>query len=252
MSVIIENKIRDFLKENKITKTKEIEDRFQLTQSTTRRYLIALEEQKLIKRKFGEIIYIEDNVLDVIAKEAIHKNIEEKKLIAKNAANFAKDHQLIYLDAGSTCYYLLDYLKKETIIYTNSLINAEKAINLGFQVNIIGGKIKKKTRSIVEVDHNWLQKIKFPIAFMGVNGISANERLTTPDILEGIFKNSICNQSNLIIVLCEAKKIGVETFYDFTPEDLKKIKVITSKDLKAKQLAFVNAKRKEDHGSKIF
>ena len=60
MPKIIENKIFEYIKKHKIVKSKDIEKIFQLTQSSSRRYLIKLESQGLINRTFGEIILNEN------------------------------------------------------------------------------------------------------------------------------------------------------------------------------------------------
>lgn len=222
MSIIIENDIVEFLKNNKIVKPKEIQERFSLTLSTTRRYLINLEQKKIIKRMFGEVILNDknDNKFDLNATTNLTLNINIKKMLAKAAAKLCDGYQTIYLDSGSSCYYLLDFLDKNIEIYTNSILNSNRAISLGFNnVNILGGNIKHKTLSVVDVDLDFIKKVSFPISFMGVNGLSADERLTTPEKKEGIIKKLICSRSELIVIICEKEKINKRTFYDFTVEN---------------------------------
>ncbi|MDE5774911.1 MAG: hypothetical protein K2H51_01110, partial [Malacoplasma sp.] len=75
-------------------------------------------------------------------------------------------------------------------------------------------------------DMEFIKKINFPIAFMGVNGIDNCGRLTTPEKREGITKKIIANKSDLIVVLAEKHKINNKSLYDFTPDN-KEILVIT-------------------------
>lgn len=231
MSVVIENEIVEFLKNNKIIKPKEIQEKFCLTLSTTRRYLISLEKKKIIKRMFGEIILNDesDNKFDLNATINLTANIDVKKMLAQVAAKLCDGYQTIYLDSGSSCYYLLDFLDKNIEIYTNSILNSNRAISLGFNnVNILGGNIKHKTLSIVDVDLDFIKKVTFPISFMGVNGISEDERLTTPEKKEGIIKKLICSRSELVVIMCEKEKLNKRTFYDFTVENKNTIIVTNS------------------------
>lgn len=229
MSIIIEKEIVEYLKNNKIVKPKMIQEKFNLTLSTTRRYLINLEDKKIIKRMFGEIVLNDDldNKFDLNANMNLTTNIDVKKNLAKTAIKLCEGYQTIYLDSGSSCYYLLDYLDKNIEIYTNSILNSNRAISLGFtNVNILGGNIKSKTLSIVDVDLDFIKKISFPISFIGVNGISDDERLTTPEKKEGIMKKLICSKSELVVIICEKEKLNKRTFYDFTVEN-KNIIIIT-------------------------
>lgn len=247
MSVLIEQKIIDYLKQNKVVKTKDIETTFNLTLSTTRRYLVKLEEKNIIKRTFGEIIYNDDtnSNIDHNANNKILENVDEKKKIAKRASMLIGDYKTIFIDSGSSCYYLLDYLDKEIVIYTNSILNATRAINLGFKnVNIIGGTIKNTTMSIVDVEMDFINKITFPIAFLGVNGISENGLLTTPEKREGMTKKIIASKSDLVVVLAEKEKLYKHSLYDFSVEN-KKVIVVTNADkinIKNDKLIFINTK----------
>lgn len=194
MSVLIEEKIINYLKQKKVVKPKEIEQEFNLTLSTTRRYLVKLEEKNIIRRTFGEIIYNENvkSNNDANANNKILENINVKKEISQKVVQLVGGYKTIFLDSGSNCYFLLDYLDKDIVIYTNSILNGTRAINLGFKnVNIIGGTIKKETLSIVDIDMDFINKVNFPIAFMGVNGIDENGALTTPEKREGMTKKII-------------------------------------------------------------
>lgn len=240
MSKIVKDKIIGYLKENNIVKTKQIQNHFNLSLSTARRYLIQLENEGFIERSFGEIIYkkCNDNELtDLNIGSKLKSNIALKKELAFIASKFVNNNAPIFLDSGSSCYYLLDYLNKDLTIYTNSIFNASEATKKGFKnIHVIGGKIKPNTLAIVDFDIDFLKKMYFPISFIGVNAISNDERLTTPEEREGIAKKIICENSDLIIVICEEHKFYKKALYDFTPKD-KQIVVITNA---IKQPTFAN------------
>ena len=61
-----------------------------------------------------------------------------------------------------------------------------------------------------------LQRIRFPIAFIGVNAISTKNELMTTEINEGIAKKIISEQSDFIIILAEKEKFNHTSIYDFT------------------------------------
>lgn len=235
MKTVIKQDILNYIEKNKIVKTNDLALSFSMPISTLRRYLIELEEQNFITRLFGEIIYNEKSDESEEVSSALYKiknNVDLKRKLAKTASKFVTSKSPIYLDSGSCCYYLLEFLDKDLPIYTNSILNSSYAIKLGFKnVYIIGGKIKQTTMAIVDINNQYLNKLNFDIAFMGANGISQSEELTTYEELEGITKNKIINNSNLIITMCEKQKVNKKTFYTFCKSD-KHVIVVT--DLKTK------------------
>lgn len=218
MSQKILDSIKKIIKERNIVKPKEIENELNLTVSTCRRYLIKLEESNFIKREFGEIIYNNDNyfTIDKDAKNEIFRNKIVKQQLAKKGALLAKDYEVVFVDSSSTNYYLFEYLDKNKIIYTNSLLNASYAISNGFsKVNVISGLIKVQTMTIIPANTIDLKRIRFPIAFIGVNAISNKNELMTTEINEGIAKRLISEQSDFVVIMAEKEKFNHTSVYDF-------------------------------------
>ena len=183
MPKIIENKIFEYIKKHKIVKSKDIEKIFQLTQSSSRRYLIKLESQGLINRTFGEIILNENkNFQDQKIENKIKTNLEVKNKIAQHASQLALGYKTIFVDSGSNCYYLIQFLDRNIELFTNSITNANLALDLGFQnVNILGGTLKQETKSIVNFNENELEGINFPTSSFFFISIDEKGCLYTPE-----------------------------------------------------------------------
>ncbi|MGL4252221.1 MAG: DeoR/GlpR family DNA-binding transcription regulator [Metamycoplasmataceae bacterium] len=219
MSKIILDELKNIIKERNIVKPKELEKELKLSVSTCRRYLIKLEQEKFIKREFGEIIYNDNDDyyrIDKNAKDEISRNKIIKQKLAKKGALLAKDYEIVFVDSSSINYYLFEYLDKNKTIYTNSLLNASHAISKGFsKVNIISGQVKIKTMTIIPTNLADLSRIKFPIAFIGVNAISNKNELMTTEINEGIAKKLISEQSEFVVIMAEKEKFNHNSIYDF-------------------------------------
>ncbi len=239
MPKIIENKIYEYVKKHKIVKSKNIEKVFQLTQSSARRYLIKLENQGLINRSFGEILLNEvENFQDQKIENKLNTNVESKIKIAKYASQLALNYKTIFIDSGSTCYYLLQFLDKNIELFTNSITNANLALELGFKnVNILGGTLKPETKSIVNFNEEELNKINFPISFLGVNGIDKNGFLYTPEKREAKAKLEIMKKSLITVILAEKEKFNTISTFRF---DDSKSKIIIVSDIKDKNLRNLN------------
>ncbi|WP_036463998.1 DeoR/GlpR family DNA-binding transcription regulator [Mycoplasmopsis sturni] len=253
MSLLIEQKIIQFLKEKKVAKPKEIEEALNLPSSTARRYYVKLEQKHIIERTYGEIVYCQadDYNIDHDVNENLNINVSVKHQIAKVAAKLIGEYKVIYLDAGSSCYFLLDYLDKDITIYTNSVLSANAAASKGFKkINIMGGAIKNETLSIVDFDLDFVSKINFPIAFMGVNGITPEGKFTTPERREGVAKKIICDRSDLVVVLADSTKFNHGSFYDFTPKNKTVVVVsdINQIDVENNSFILINSNKGEKYG----
>ena len=114
--------ISEFVKEKKYASIDEIMEKFQLSRSTVRRTLIAMEEKKLLKRVRGGAEAIEevDAILPMDFQEVFNANKEDKIIIAKKAASLIQDNDVIFIDSGSTCFYMIDYINAtELTVVTN-------------------------------------------------------------------------------------------------------------------------------------
>lgn len=240
MPKIIENQIFEYIKKHKIVKSKDIEKIFQLTQSSSRRYLIKLETQGLINRTFGEIILNENkNFQDQKIENKITANLEVKTKIAQYASKLALGYKTIFVDSGSNCYCLLQFLDKDIELFTNSITNANLALELGFQnVNILGGTLKSETKSIVNFNENELADINFPISFLGVNAIDEKGFLYTPEKREAKAKQDIMRRSLITVVLAEKEKFNSKSTFKFSDNDSKIVIIsdVKEKDLKKMKL----------------
>lgn len=242
MPKIIENQIFEYIKKHKIVKSKDIEKIFQLTQSSSRRYLIKLETQGLINRTFGEIILNENkNFQDQKIENKITTNLEVKTKIAQYASKLALGYKTIFVDSGSNCYCLLQFLDKDIELFTNSITNANLALELGFQnVNILGGTLKSETKSIVNFNENELADINFPISFLGVNAIDEKGFLYTPEKREAKAKQDIMRRSLITVVLAEKEKFNSKSTFKFSDNDSKIVIISDAKEKDLKKMKLVS------------
>lgn len=66
------------------------------------------------------------------------------------AARLVVPNDFIYIDAGTTTEYLIDYLEEKNATYvTNAVTHARKLAIAGFKVILIGGELKGLTEAVV-------------------------------------------------------------------------------------------------------
>ncbi|MBQ9359062.1 MAG: DeoR/GlpR transcriptional regulator [Abditibacteriota bacterium] len=150
--------ILKILKEHGVIKVVDLVPRFSNSVMTLRRDLDELEERGLVTRVHGGAVLSKennDNLYQPSFQRRMDEHLKEKRLIGQKAAQLVQPGDIIILDAGSTPYVMMDYLKSEMpfALITPGLLTATRALEFK-QANIIniGGEIHKSSYSSVGIN----------------------------------------------------------------------------------------------------
>lgn len=201
------------LKKEEMVSNKDLTKKLGVSESTLRRDLTELEKTgKITRIHGGAILNIESSEIDYSDNEK--SMIDEKRQIAKKASDLIKDARFIYLDAGSTCHQLIDYLDKSMniTIVTNGLMHIEKLILKKIPTIILEGMIKESTKVASGVRTlDSIGRYNFDLAFIGANGYD-REGYYTADINEAAVKSKAIANSNRAYILADRSKESVKYF----------------------------------------
>lgn len=201
------------------------------SESTVRRDLNALEEEKLLRRVHGGAELPQDLSEELSIFEKSSKNVHEKEIIAQKAIVKVSDKDVIYLDAGTTTGALIGELKqlrKRVTIVTNSPMHGVSLTAENLTVYILGGLIKKTTDSVIGGRAlEQLANYRFNIAFLGANSYDAEMGAMTPDSEEAAIKRQAIRQSDQSYLLIDSSKIGQTSFVKFAEST--EVEVITER-----------------------
>lgn len=182
------------------------------SESTLRRDLNVLDKRGMLTKVHGGAIALDTNMLakdsDVMIREELHR--EEKMAAARYAASLIGPNDFVYLDAGTTTGYLIDFLKeKRAVFVTNAVMHARKLVGKGYTVYLPGGELKAVTEALIgeEAIRN-LKKYHFTKGFWGTNGIDVKSGFTTPDAREAKVKQCSMEQTKNCYILSDSSKIG--------------------------------------------
>lgn len=210
-----------------VVKSQDLIGLLNASESTIRRDLQELEDAKLLERIHGGAKRILDLGFEQNMAEKSVKNTQEKQKIAALAAQFIRDGDIIYLDAGSTTLELLPFLADKNItVVTNSVHHAAKLGDLTVNTIILGGSLKLSTKAIIgSTSMEQLSHFRFNKVFMGMNGAHLEFGLTTPDPEEAALKRLAIRQAEKAYVLIDQTKLNKVTFAKVT--DLEKVTLLT-------------------------
>lgn len=206
--------IKELLQEQSIVKMQEIVQLTGSSESTIRRDLSALEEEGVLIRvhggaKRGYKLQAEP-AMDI--KSGLNR--DDKRLIAKRAAAFVENEDVLFLDAGSTTFEMIPFLQgKKVTVVTNGVPHASLLADLNISTILLGGKIKLETKAIIgSTCLRQLDDYRFNKVFLGMNGVDVEFGFTTPDIEEAAIKAKAIEHGARKYVLVDESKFGVVTF----------------------------------------
>ncbi|MFD1738116.1 DeoR/GlpR family DNA-binding transcription regulator [Bacillus salitolerans] len=206
--------ILELLEKKEVVKLQELVEATFSSESTIRRDLSQLEENKQLKRVHGGASLLKQKSEELSITEKATKNLAEKESIAKHAASLIRDGDCIFLDAGTTTYQMISHIKANDIkVVTNGLTHLEALFDRNIETYLTGGYIKQKTKALIGRGAlEGLQSYQFDKSFIGVNGIHPNYGFTTPDPEEAAVKNLAIHLGQRVYVLADHSKFHDVTF----------------------------------------
>lgn len=160
-------------------------DRFGVAAETIRRDMKTLERNGLIRRSYGSAYPVVRSVFetDLASRETNHH--VEKLRIAEEAARHLDEAEAVFVDEGYLPQLLAQSLPPErslTVVTASLPVAALLAARPNYTVLLLGGLVRGRTLATVE---HWatrmLAEFVIDLAYVGTNGISLAEGLTTPD-----------------------------------------------------------------------
>ena len=202
--------ILELLKQKKSITVSEAKELLHTSESTVRRDITALHNAGKLVKVFGGAVAAENTFTpqEPTVAQKIAVNKEKKRLIARYAASLIETDDFVYLDAGTTTGYMLDYLigKKATFV-TNAVAHAQQLAAYGIKVFLVGGELKSSTEAVVgNQAMEVLYQYHFTKGFFGTNGITKKAGFTTPDANEALIKKTALGQCRKGYILSDASK----------------------------------------------
>ena len=201
------SRILELLVKGKKLEVAELSEHLGVSQVTVRKDLDAMEAQGLIRREHGFAVL--SGTDDIKGRLAWH--YEEKRKIARCAADLVEDGDTIMIESGSCCALLaqtLTELRRGVTIITNSAFIADYIRKSSdFQIVLLGGIYQQDAQVMVGpmvrqcAENFWVDRL-----FIGVDGWSARTGFTNQDQMRAQAVRDMARQADQVIVLTESDK----------------------------------------------
>lgn len=230
--------IETYIIKNKSVTLDTLCEEFAVSKNTIRRDIDTLLERGTIKKVYGGVTAVDSSpsVPQLIPYNERNTLLpDEKDSICRLCAQFIEDNDIIYIDTGTTCLNLIDYIsEKECTILTNSLQLFLKAVQYPkLTVISMPGVLKRETLSFAGTEVNeYLKTYNINKAFMACTGVTIKNGLTNASLEEYIVKKAVMENSQYRYLLADHTKFGrasLMTYWPLTQVD----HIITDQELPA-------------------
>lgn len=232
--------ILELLMKNKSISVKTLCDELEASEATIRRDLTVLESEGKLERTHGGAVLRYFSTID--QEESFNQKesmlATQKQRIAQKAFELLKENESIILDAGTTALELANLIGKSNLkisVITNSTtISKYIGENRNAELFIVGGKVRLNTLATVgSLAIDTVKKFNVSKTFIGVNGITLDSGLTTPDFEESQIKNAMLSAGRERIVLTDHTKFDKVAVCRIAPISMIDC-IITDKDIDPK------------------
>ncbi|MFZ0281179.1 MAG: DeoR/GlpR family DNA-binding transcription regulator [Bacteroidales bacterium] len=212
--------ILQMLDKNEAITIKEIVNKCKISEITARRDLISLEQRGIIKRTHGGAI-LTSGLPDLFGFDikAI-ENREQKIEICKNAASFIEENDTIYMDCGTTVYFLARFITryKNLRVITNSLpVVSELMPYPQIKLYLIGGELDNSRKALYgQMTENLIARYKADKAFIGAGGVSLEHGLSSVDEKEASITIKMAQAAKKVYLLCDSSKVENDSYFTYS------------------------------------
>lgn len=245
------SKIMEKLEKSGNIEVKHLSQELGVTEKTIRHDLTKMEKMGLLKRVHGGAVPIIKQAEDAYANTARKISLHNKEQIARTAFEYvrqlADDRPIFYVDASTTNYEFVRYLKNLPItVITNDLLIASLLSVTNVTLHLTGGRILNNVNKyLIGPDAiDTINKHYADICFIGTSSISTKDGCMTYNNEDIAIKRAMLAHSKFSICLADHTKFENTSFVKFA--DISEINMIITDQATEEQV-----KAFEDFGVKI-
>ncbi|CAG7614728.1 DeoR/GlpR family DNA-binding transcription regulator [Paenibacillus allorhizosphaerae] len=208
-----ERKIRivEFVKEKRAASVALLSKHFGVHEVTIRRDLAEIEQEGLLRRTHGGVIVEHGASIEPPFVERSNNEVDQKRRIAKRAAEMIEDGDCIILDSGTTTVHIIPHIlnRSNLTVVTNDINIAADLRSPDIKVIVTGGELYHEGFVLNGIyAEKMLGTMRLQKAFIGTWAIHPSYGLTYQDSLVVPTKQAMIRAAQQIVVLADDTKIG--------------------------------------------
>ena len=173
------------------------------------------------------------------------RNAEAKRVIGELAAGLVSDHEMLYIDAGTTCYEMRHYLQRKrglSIVLNSTRLTIELGASADASIIQLGGHYRADSMDAVgPLAVAAIDQLRGYLAFIGADGLGMDFGLTANDIQTAyLYQHVLKNAREAILLVDHTKFISPSLFRICGWDGISRI--VTDRQPDADWLAFLHEK----------
>ena len=201
----------------------ELCSQFGVTEVTIRRDLVFLQNRGLLKKTYGGAVTVAPEINDSVRYRQ-KKKPAAKKIVGKLAGRLINDGDIIYLEAGSTCYEIIPHLtgRRDLTIIVNSLYLMKRLGRLtSHKVIIIGGQYRHDRMDMVgPAAETAIAQYGGFKAFTGADDITIDAGISGADPVTVGFAKLVLTRASEVIFVGDHTKFDNPALYKIADIDM--------------------------------
>ena len=206
--------IVQYVKQHGSAQIKPLSDWLDVSEATVRRDLDELSASGYLERTHGGAISRKSGTsFERQYDEKLTLMEPEKRKIAQAALQFIEPGDTLFLDSGTTCYYLgcaLEDIPNLTV-FTYDLMNAYSASLHMTSTLILSGGIRRPAFNNVLIGSSvtdFLRQLRFDKVFLGADAVDVNYGVSNSNYPEAEIKQHALEAGQKAILLTDSSKFG--------------------------------------------
>lgn len=209
------DRLAELLQQHRYLPVNELCEKLNVSEATARRDLAVLQKEKKLLRTYGGAL-LEYGRSFASFSQRRSQAAGAKRRIARKALSLVRGGSTIFLDVGTTIYFLAEELKnhpvKSLTVVTNSLPVADLLAGAEqIETHVLGGQLLARQSALLgDGKKSALPFWKFDLAFMSAEGMSPEGIWNSQDDIVS-FQQSVLKRTRQAAFCLDASKIGRTT-----------------------------------------
>jgi len=207
--------ILQLLHDGRMVAVSSLAKRLFVSEATVRRDLTALEKEGLVRRVYGGAVRVGVN-RDVPLMMRETEAMQAKQRIGRLAAELVQENDVILLDASSTVYSMIPYLRdfKNVVAVTSGIKTAMALGERHIKTYLTGGEMIDNSYSMIGGHaEELIRSLNADTLFFSCRGISADGRLTDSSVEEARLRQLMFRHVKRRVFLAASNKLERDYFY---------------------------------------
>ncbi len=206
-----EQKILEILRDRKFASVRFLAANLYTSPSSIRRSLTRMQNKGLVRRNYGGVILCDNDKKAALPDVRMEQHKEQKKEIAQKAANLLMPGMTIFLDASTTCAYLVEHIAKvpDITVFTNNLHTAAELSCHSVDTYCIGGHcVSDSALTVGGYAEAMIKDISADIFFFSSQALSSDGIISNYSAEETAIRKAMLANSQKRVFLCDSSKFN--------------------------------------------